>query len=307
MSEPMPAGLRIGHTQDDQARTGCTVFLGPFRGACEVRGLATGSRELETLSPLHLAGRAHAILLTGGSAFGLAAADGVMAWHEERGIGFDTGVARVPIVPAAVIFDLMTGDPSRRPDAAMGRAACDAATAEPPAQGRIGAGIGATAGKILGPAAASPGGFGFASEAHDGHVIAAGVVVNALGDVLNAQGEIIAGARAADGSFADATRVLRAGRAPERYRSIVTEGTNTTLAVVITDAPIARGAMVAIARMAGAAFGRRIRPVFSPFDGDIVFAVSTAEQGQPVEAGVVLEYGAVAAHLLEAAIERAVS
>jgi L-aminopeptidase/D-esterase-like protein len=161
-------GLRVGHATDAEARTGCTVLLGPFRGASHTAGHATGSREIDPLSPLHVVPRIDALLLTGGSAFGLAAAEGVVQWLEERGIGYETGAARVPIVPAAVIYDLAVGRSDRRPDAAMGRAACDAASEAMPAEGAVGAGTGATAGKVLGRDNASRGGFGVAAASHSG-------------------------------------------------------------------------------------------------------------------------------------------
>ena len=174
-------GLRIGHATDAVARTGCTVFLGPFRAAGHVCGHATGSRELDVLSSLHLVPHVDALLLTGGSAFGLSAADGVIAWLEERGVGFETGVARVPIVPTAVIFDLGTGDAKRRPDPAMGRAACEAARSGMPVEGAVGVGTGATSGKVGGREHAVQAGFGCAREPYGDHTVLAAVVVNPLG------------------------------------------------------------------------------------------------------------------------------
>jgi L-aminopeptidase/D-esterase-like protein len=307
MNSALP--MRIGHATDVDARTGCTVLLGPFRAACELRGFATGTRELDALSPLHLVPRVDALLLTGGSAFGLAAADGVAAWLEERGQGFDTRAARVPIVGAAVIYDLGEGRADRRPDAAMGRAACDAAVLDNPAEGRIGAGSGATVGKLLGAAHGMPGGLGRASVHVAGHYLLGLAVVNALGDVHDGSGRIIAGARGPDGVFADATRLLR--EAPELLpqwasRTPPAPGTNTTLAVVATDAPLGRVALTALARMASAALARRISPVNTPFDGDIVFALSTAHEERSLEPAELLGLGAGAAFVLEQAIERAV-
>jgi L-aminopeptidase/D-esterase-like protein len=302
-------GLRIGHATDIDARTGCTVLLGPFRGACELRGMATGTRELDAFSPMHLVPRLDALLLTGGSAFGLAAADGVAAWLEERGQGFDTRVARVPIVAGAVIYDLGVGRADRRPDSAMGRAACADATEDHPAEGRIGAGTGATVGKLLGPDRAMPGGLGRSAVAVAGYRILAMAVVNALGDVLDQRGRIIAGARGDDGEFADAARLLRED--PDAFASWSTRapavGTNTTLAVVATDAPLGRIALGALARMASAALARRISPVNTPFDGDIVFALSTAAEERMLEPAELLGLGAGAVWALEQAIERAVS
>jgi len=303
-------GIRVGHATDAAARTGCTVILGPFRAACEVRGLATGTRELEALSPLHLVARPDAILLTGGSAFGLAAADGVVRWLEERGAGYDVGVARVPIVPAAVIFDLAVGDAARRPDAAMGRAACDAASAGDVAEGPVGAGTGATVGKVRGLAGAMPGGVGTWAESVAGYTVGALAVVNAFGDVLDAQGRILAGARDEEGRFLDTARTLREGRIPGDFARLARgapPGTNTTLAVVATDAPLPRTALEALARAAGTALARRISPVHTPYDGDVVFAVSTAPAAHELTPGTLLTLGVAAAYTLERAIERAVT
>jgi L-aminopeptidase/D-esterase-like protein len=298
------AGIRVGHAQDLEARTGCTVILGPFRAAVDIRGSATGTREIEALSPLHLAGRADAILLTGGSAFGLAAADGVMGWLEGREtFGFDTGVARVPIVPAAVIFDLGVGRPDRRPDAAMGRAACEAA-GRTVAEGRVGAGTGATVGKALGPDAAMPGGVGTASVSGSGHTVGALAVVNALGDVLDAHGRIVAGARLPDGGFADsAARARESGGGGPGPRA----GTHTTLCVVATDAPLDRSALRALARAGSTGQARRLSPAHTPFDGDVTFAVSSAEPAAPTSPGLMLALGTLAAEAVGVAIERAVT
>ena len=303
-------GIRVGHATDAEARTGCTVVLGPFHAACDVRGLATGTREIETLSPLHLVPRVDAILLTGGSAYGLAAADGVMAWLEERGAGFDTGVARVPIVPAAVIFDLAVARPGRRPDAAMGRAACEAATAGAVAEGRVGAGTGATVGKLRGPEHAMPGGVGTWALTVAGYTVGALVVVNAVGDVVDAEGRIIAGARDDNGGFYDAARALLEGRIDVAVlsRQRLTEpGTNTTLAVLATDAPLTRSGLEGLARAAATGMARRIVPVNTPFDGDVTFAVSTADHAEEVPAPVLLALGVAAAEALARAIERAVT
>ncbi|MGH7575625.1 MAG: P1 family peptidase [Longimicrobiales bacterium] len=302
-------GLRLGHATDVDARTGCTVLLGPFRAACDVRGFATGSREIDALSSQHIVPRVNALLLTGGSAFGLAAADGVVGWLEERDIGYDVGVARVPIVPAAVIFDLRAGRSDRRPDAAMGRAACDDARPWPWAEGRVGAGTGATVGKLLGPEHASPGGFGCWIENGPSYNVLAAAVVNAVGDVLDAGGRVIAGARDAHGRFIDATRRLREEGITGHFGRVTETppGTNTTLAVVATDAPLTRDALAALARMVGSAMARRISPVNTPFDGDIVFALSTAPAASTVEPGELLALGAAATWTLEQAIERAVT
>ncbi|MFO7894861.1 MAG: P1 family peptidase [Longimicrobiales bacterium] len=294
-------GIRVGHAGDDAARTGCTVVLGPFRAAADVRGAGTGTRELAAASPRHLVERIDAILLTGGSAFGLAAADGVMAWLEEQGRGYDTGVARVPIVPAAVIFDLDTGAADRRPDAAMGRAACEAAGRHV-AEGRVGAGTGATVGMGRGPGQPMPGGVGTASAVGSGYTVGALAVVNALGDVLDGEGRIIAGVRGSDGAFLDSARMAR-----EAGSKAPLPGTNTTLCVVATDAPLDRTALEALARAGSTGVARRISPAHTPFDGDVVFAVSTADATRPAPPERILALSALAAQAVAEAIERAVT
>lgn len=303
-------GIRVGHATDLDARTGCTVVLGPFRAACDVRGMATGTRELGAISPLHVAPNADALLLTGGSAFGLDAAAGVAHWLEERGAGFDTGVARVPIVPAAVIFDLAVGDPNRRPDAAMGREACEAASDGPIAEGTVGAGTGATVGKALGIASAMPGGLGTWALQGPGFLVGALAVVNAVGDVLDAEGRIIAGARDADGRFIDSARVIREGTLLGEFPTLSkgpTIGANTTLAVIATDAPLTRTALEAVARQAATGVARRIAPVHTPFDGDVTFALSTAPEPKELSPALITTIGTMAAYALEQAIERAVT
>jgi L-aminopeptidase/D-esterase-like protein len=310
---PFVAGLRVGHATDHAARTGCTVLLGPFRGGVHVAGMATASRELALLTPLHIAPFVDAVLLAGGSAYGLAAADGVMAWLEADGAGFATPAARVPIVPAAALYDLGVGRADVRPDAAMGRAACAAARAAPPDEGRVGAGAGATVGKVLGMGGAEPGGFGCAVVACGAATVGAFAVVNAFGDVLGEDGRIIAGARGRDGRFADAAALLRHGALTTGAAGPDTAppppGTNTTLAAVVVDAALDRPALDALARMAAAALGRRIAPVHTPFDGDIVFALSTAVEPvpAPLRPERLLELGAAAAHALAQAIERAMT
>ncbi len=296
-------GVQVGHAQDADARTGCTVVLGPFRAGVFVGGFATSTREFDPLTPTHLVPVVDAILLTGGSAFGLSAADGVMQWLEQQGRGFDTTVARIPIVPAAVLFDLAVGSAKRRPDAAMGHAACVAATAAPVLEGAVGAGSGATVGKLMGASGAMSGGIGSWCESVPGYRVGALVAVNALGDVLSERGEILAGARLPDGRFANSMTLLQhAGSVAE-----VGPMTNTTLAVVGTDAPLTRVELGALARQAANALARRIAPVFTPFDGDVVFAFSTAAATAEIDAQERLMLGAAAQFVLERAIERAVT
>lgn len=308
MNDEVLPGLAVGHATDAEAGTGCTVLLGPFRAAGEITGFATGTRELDALTSTHLVPRIDALLFTGGSAFGLGAAEGVVAWHEERGLGFQTGHARVPIVPAAVIYDLGVGRADRRPGAAMGRTACEDAREDNVASGRIGAGTGATAGKILGIENSSPGGFGRAAVGAGGHRLVALVVANPFGDVLDGRGGILAGARRPDGTgFADSAALLT-GAGADLLRQVhpPTPGTNTTLAAVVTDAPLSRTDLHRLARMAATAIARRISPVHSPFDGDVMIALSTAGTIRDFEPVELLALGTAAAAAIEVALERAV-
>lgn len=298
-------GLRVGHATVVGGGSGCTVVLGPFRAAVEVAGMATGTRELDVLDPRHLVPLVDALVLTGGSAFGLAAADGAAGWLAEQGLGFDTGVAKVPIVPAAVIFDLADG--VSRPDAAVGRAACAAASAAPVAQGRIGAGTGATVGKLAGRPRSSPGGVGSAAGTLGGHALGALVVVNALGNVVDQRGAVVAGARGdAAGEFLDAATLLRTAGTPGGA-GVPRAGAHTTLAVVATDAPLTRVELGRIAKVAATGLARRIDPVNTPFDGDVVFAVSTAPAAVEITAAEALALGVALRDLLEEAVLRAVA
>lgn len=296
-------GLHVGHWTDLDAATGCTVVLPPAAGAVagvDVRGFAPGTRETALLDPVCMVDRVHAILLSGGSAFGLAAADGVMRWLEERGRGFDAGVARVPIVPAAILFDLGIGDGSVRPDTAAGYAACDSAGNTPVAQGSVGAGTGATIGKLTGLKLAMKGGLGSASRhLGAGIVVAALAVVNAVGDVIDpVRGEIVAGARRPDGSFANSMNIIT-----ERLEASFADITasNTTLAVVATNAGLTKAGATQAARMAHDGLARTIRPIHTSFDGDTVFALSTGEI--PALPSLI---GAVAADVLAEAVLAAV-
>jgi L-aminopeptidase/D-esterase-like protein len=298
-------GLAVGHASDEHGVTGVTVIRGvdgAMRGAACVFGRATGTRELETLDPTHSAGRVDAIMLTGGSAYGLDAAAGVMRWMEERKRGFEIGAGVVPIVPAAVIFDLgPLGDFKARPTPDMAYAACESAKSSGIAEGSVGVGTGATVGKAGGPANAMKGGFGVASRASGGATVCAAVVVNALGDVRDASGSIIAGARAPNDVFLDSARLMSQYAAPTVKSSAVTPQ-HTTLCVVATNVVLERSELAQLARAAGAALFKRITPVGTSFDGDIVFALcpSTGERG----ALMPIEVNAVAA--LEDAIERGV-
>lgn len=284
--------------------TGCTVIRGidgPMRGAACVFGRATGTRELETLSPSHAAGRVDALLLTGGSAYGLDAAAGVMRWMEEHKRGFDVGAGVVPIVPAAVIFDLAPlGDFNARPTPDMAFAACDSATPTGFAEGSVGAGTGATVGKGAGRAHTMKGGFGAAMRTAADVQVCAMAVVNALGDVRDANGKILAGARNERGEFLDGAKVIASQSSTPKFGTLTPQ--NTTLCVVATNVALERGELAQLARAAGAALFRRITPAGTSFDGDVVFALCRPDG--PRGLLMPIELNAVAA--LEEAIERGV-
>lgn len=298
-------GLVVGHASDVAGATGCTVLRGadgPFRCAARIVGRATGTRELALLDPAHLVDRVDAILLAGGSAYGLDAAAGVMQWMEEHGRGFDVGEGVVPIVPAAVIFDLAPlGRFTARPSAAMAYDACGAATGDV-VEGSVGAGTGATVGKIRGAAFAMKGGVGAASVSAGALRVCALAVVNALGDVRDAAGNIVAGARSEGAGWLDTARFMAGAEdAPSRFDSLA--GRNTTLCVVATNADIGRAELGALAQAASAALYRRITPVGTAFDGDVVFATAPVTGGV---SGAQAQVESLAVMALENAIERAV-
>jgi L-aminopeptidase/D-esterase-like protein len=269
------AGLAVGHhTRADRA-TGCSVVLCPQGMVCgvEVRGGAPGTRETDLLKSENTVDRVHAVLLTGGSAFGLDAAGGVMRWLDERGHGLAVGPARVPIVPAAVLFDLSHGDPRIRPGADDGYAACVAARAVAPAQGAVGAGAGATVGKFFGFARAMPGGIGQASLRVGAFTVAAMVAVNAVGDVIDEYGQVLAGARGADGTGLAGTRErLLAGDLP-RPAVAAMAGSATTIGVVATDAVLGKAQANKLAALAHHGLSRAVDPV-TMHDGDTLFALA---------------------------------
>ena len=274
------AGLTVGHFTHPARATGCTVLLCP-QGAVagvDVRGGAPGTRETDLLQPENLVDRVHAVLLTGGSAFGLDAAGGVMRWLEQEGHGLPVGAVRVPIVPAAVLFDLWHGDLSIRPDAAAGHAACVAAHAGKPVQGNVGAGAGATVGKLFGIERAMRGGIGTASIRVGAITVAALVAVNATGDVLDpADGTLLAGARTKADSrhLLNTAAALARGELPQR----LTPGMATTIGVVATDAQLDKAQCRKLASMAHDGLARCINPIHTPFDGDTLFALATGSSG----------------------------
>ncbi len=269
------AGIEIGHFNDPRRPTGCSVVLARAGAvaAVDVRGAAPGTRETDLLAPGNLVERVHAVLLSGGSAWGLNAAAGVMRWLEEQGIGYRTGHALVPIVPAAVIYDLGVGDANIRPDADAGYQACRSASSQAPAQGNAGAGCGALVGKLFGQAYAMKGGVGTASLSVAGITVGALVVCNAVGDVLDpATGAVICGARTSDGkTLRNSRSALLAGQTPAHLMA----GSHTTIGVVATDVALAKPQAQRLAQVAHDGLARSINPVHTQFDGDLMFALAT--------------------------------
>lgn len=305
-------GIRVGQAHDPEALTGCTVVLceqGAV-GGVDQRGGAPGTRETDPLRPMHLVQHVHAVVLSGGSAFGLDSATGVVRYLEEKGVGFDVRVAKVPIVPAAILFDLGIGRADVRPDAAMGYAACEQASSERPEEGNAGAGMGATVGKILGMAGAIKSGIGTASIDLGGRAIVAAIVApNSLGDIIDpATGMILAGARARKigpiqfgegGTFADTLEVMKsfAGKTILRFAS---RG-NTVIGVIATNASLTKEETNKVAQMAHDGIARAVRPAHTMLDGDTLFALSMGRK--KVDVNIV---GAYAAEAVARAIVNAV-
>ncbi len=305
-------GLRVGQAQDETGLTGCTVIL--FErgavGGVDQRGGAPGTRETDALRPMHLVDKVHAIMLAGGSAFGLDAASGAMRFFEDKGIGFGVGSARVPIVASAILFDLGFGGSKARPDAVMGYQACLNASSQPPAEGNVGAGAGSTVGKILGPGQAMKAGVGTASlEVGGGVVVGAIVAVNAFGDVIDpASGHILAGARSLKrgllrigqaGFFADTLQMMRT-RVGRTVFNLATRQ-NTVIGVVATNARLDKVQANKVAQMAQDGLARAIRPAHTMLDGDTIFTLATGERRADVNI-----VGAYAAEVFSQAILRGV-
>ena len=292
-------GVLVGHATDLEAFTGCTavVFEEPAVVGVDVRGSSPGTRETDRLGPHGTVRRTHALLLTGGSAFGLAAAEGVVRFLEENDVGLDIGVARIPLVSAAVLFDLVVGDPGVRPGPEMGYEAASSAKSADFAQGSVGAGTGATVGKVLGLDGAMKGGVGSASVALEGGlVVGALATVNAFGDVRDPRtGRVIAGPRLEDGTLGDTVELL-----PEAVARMGW-GENTTLGIVATNAALEKRDANKVAQMAHDGLARTIEPVHTTVDGDVVFAASVGE----VEAATDV-VGAWGARVMQEAILRAV-
>jgi L-aminopeptidase/D-esterase-like protein len=296
-------GILVGHATDREGLTGCTVILAEAgaAGGVSVGGSATGTEELAALEPGHVAGRVHAVVLAGGSAFGLEAASGVRRALERKGVGLETSAARVPIVPCAILYDLSIGRSDARPTREMGEAAVDAASDGPVEEGAVGAGTGATIGKLFGMRQAMKSGIGSATVALDGALagvkVAALAVVNAVGDAIDPRtGAIVAGARVAPQSmeFAGSARQMKRGAiggfGPE----------NTTLVVVATDAKLTRIEARKLAELASLGMARALNPVNTMVDGDIVIALSLGDRRAPVDALGVAAAEAVVESILRA-------
>lgn len=296
-------GIEVGHFTDARRPTGCTVIItreGAVAGV-DVRGAAPGTRETDLLHPANLVERVHAILLSGGSAWGLDAASGVMQWLEQNQVGLPVGFGLVPIVPAAVLFDLAVGDASIRPDAQAGYAACVAASRHAPAEGNVGAGAGALVGKLFGLPCAMRGGIGSASLTVDGITVGALIACNAVGDVLDpATGLTLAGARTPDGASLRHSRdALLAGVAPQPLLA----GTHTTIGVIATDAILTKAQAHRLAQVAHDGLARAINPVHTMLDGDTLFALGTGKAGKA--AGMLL-LSTLAAEVTARAVVRSV-
>lgn len=287
----LPAGFRAGHWTDGKGFTGCTVVLPPPGGvaACEVRGGGPGTRESDLLSPAASAPRADAVLLTGGSAYGLAAADGVVRYLAARGIGLPTPAGIVPLVPAAVVYDLPLGEADARPDAAAGHAACEAA-APAVERGTVGAGTGCTVGKLLGPEGWTKGGLGFASARIAGATVASLAVVNPFGEVLAEDGSVLAGAWR-EGRYRRTIDLLSEGEPGPPLRQ------STTLVCVMTDAALSKTQAWLVARAASSGVARAVDPSATAVDGDVVYCLASG----PVEVNP-FAVSAMAGHVTAAAI-----
>lgn len=298
------AGIKVGHFTDSRRPTGCTVILVEESAVAgvDVRGAAPGTRETDLLDPVNTVQAVHAIVLAGGSSFGLDAATGVVRYIEERGLGYNVGVAKVPIVPAAILFDLGVGDPRIRPNAEAGYNACKAASANSPAEGNVGAGAGATVGKLFGMSRAMKSGIGTSSiKLESGVTVGAIVAVNAVGDVFDpSTAKPIAGARTKDGKSLvnSMAAILRGEPLPPMLA-----GASTTIGVVATDAVLTKAQATKVAQMAHDGLARAINPVHTAADGDTIFALAT---GKSTKAGNVTLIGALAAEAMSRAVIRAV-
>ena len=296
-------GIQVGHYTDPRRPTGCTVILAPEGavGGVDVRGAAPGTRETDLLAPVNLVDQVHAVLLSGGSAFGLEAASGVVRWLEEKSIGLPVGPTRVPIVPAAILFDLWVGDHTIRPDAQAGYTACQAASSDAVGEGSVGAGTGATVGKLFGIERAMKGGIGSASVRIGGITVGAIIAVNPVGDVVDpANGQIVAGSRDHRGQrWAGTTDAILRGELP----TLLQPGMATTIGVIATDAVLTKAQAQKVAQMAHDGLARSIDPVHTMMDGDTIFALATGRSGF---GGNTTTLGVMAAAVTAQAVLRAV-
>jgi L-aminopeptidase/D-esterase-like protein len=302
---PLPEGFSVGHWSDPEGLTGCSVVIPPpgTRGGVWVQGGGPGTRENDTLNPFSRSEEASAILLTGGSGFGLAAADGVVRWLEEHEMGYWTPAGRVPLVPTAVIYDLASGDPKARPGPDQGYAACDDAGGGVPARGAVGVGTGATVAKTLGRERGSAGGVGYAAvRTGAGEIVAAVAAVNAAGDVLAEDGSVLVGPRLDDGEMVRGAERMIAMEQPPEFKA--PEG-NTTLACVCTDATLSKRECGMVARAATAGIARAVDPTFTPVDGDVAFCLASGSS-EEIRPFASLQIGAAAATVTAAAIRDAV-
>jgi L-aminopeptidase/D-esterase-like protein len=309
MSEPLPPpdGFEVGHWTNSEGATGCTAVLVPAgtRGGVDVRGGGPGTRETDVIGVLAGTSDVTGVVLAGGSAFGLAAADGAVRWLEEHGRGYATTGGLVPIVPAAVIYDLAEGDAGARPGPEGGYAACEAATGGVPERGRVGAGTGAAVGKILGREHSTPTGVGYAAaRSGRGETVAALAVVNAFGDVIG-EGGLLAAPRAEDGELRSTPELLAAMEEMPDWTRV--EERNTTLVCVMTDAALDKPACSRAARMASGGVARAVEPVFSDADGDVAFCLASGElDGRRTDRFTSIAIGTIAATVTAAAIRDSV-
>lgn len=294
-------GLKVGQAENPEAKTGITVVIAEKGAVCgvDVRGAAPGTRETDLLSPINAMEKVQAVVLSGGSAFGLEAASGVMDYLEEKNIGFDVGVTKVPIVPSAVLYDLENGDAFTRPDKAMGRQACENASDSVLLEGDYGAGCGATVGKLQGMEHCTNSGIGSWSEAtENGIKVAALIAVNAFGDVYE-NGKIIAGTKDDDGNFISAEEGVI-----QMASSLSFSGKNTTIGIIATNVKLTKAQAAKVAGMAHDGLARCIRPIHTTMDGDTLFCLSTEEIEMPTAPVDVV--GILAAKATEQAVLRAV-
>lgn len=307
MSEPLPVpdGFSVGHWTDTEARTGCTAVIAPegTQAGVDVRGGGPGTRETDVIGPLAGSAEVTAVTFAGRSAFGLAAADGVVRWLEQHGRGYRTPGGLVPIVPAAIVYDLIEGDPAVRPGPEQGYAACESASPGVPQRGRVGAGTGTAVAKLFGRERATAAGIGYAAaRSGRGDTVAALAVANGFGDVIGEDGGVLAGPRGEDGGMRSTAEEL--ARMQDQPDWTKLEERNTTLVCVITDAPLSKQGCARIARMASGGVARAVNPTFSDVDGDVVFCLASGS-GE-ADRFTAIAVGTIAATVTAAAIRDAV-